>query len=147
VRREGAGAFEPGDPAATAVCRVRQLPCVDRAPGHRVYRYAATATDAWGSSRTVLSEPVSVPNSRPSVALAGPRLVRAGARAVYRARVSDLDGDPLRLEWRVDGRRLRSRARSVVVRLRSRGLHRVSVTVRDGHGGTRAATLRPRARR
>jgi PKD domain len=146
VRREGAGAFGPGDSAASVVCRVPRLPCVDRAPGHRTYRYAATARDAWGSSRSVLSEAVSVPNSKPLLTLSGPRVVRVGARAVYRARVADLDGDRLRLAWRVDGRALRGSARAVTVRFRTRGLHRVSVTVRDGHGGTTSATLRLRAR-
>ena len=147
VRHEGSGAFDPGDPAASAVCRVPRLPCADRAPGHRVYRYAATARDAWGTSRTALSEAVSVPNSRPRLSLSGPRVVRVGARATYRARVSDLDADPLRPAWRVDGRSLRGSPRSIVVRFRKPGVHRVSVTVRDGHGGTASAELRPRVRR
>ena len=147
VRREGAGAFDPRDPAATPVCRVRQLPCVGPAPGHRTYRYAATAVDRWGSSRVALSEPVTVPNSRPRAALTGPRTVRVRARAVYRVTASDLDGDVLRVEWRVDGRRLPSRARSLAIRFRKAGRHRVTVVVRDGHGGTAAAARTLRARR
>ena len=145
VRHEG-GAFAD-DPANVVVCRVRQLPCVDRVPGHRVYAYAATAVDRWAGSDRAVSATIAVPNSRPRAALTGPRVVGAGRRAVYRAATFDLDGDRLRLEWRLDGRRLRATARALVARFRAPGLHRVTVTVRDGHGGVATAALRVHARR
>jgi N,N-dimethylformamidase beta subunit-like, C-terminal len=142
VRHEG-GAFAD-DPANLIVCRA--LPCVDRVRGHRTYAYAATAVDRWGSSERVASGPVAVPNSRPRAGIAGPRVVRRGARAVYRATVSDVDGDTLRLEWRLDARRLPGSSRSIAIRIRTAGRHRVSVTVRDGHGGVAAAVLPVRVR-
>jgi hypothetical protein len=144
VRHEG-GPFAD-DAANVTVCRVQQLPCLDRVRGHRVYAYAATAVDRWGTSARAVSGPVAVPNSRPRVAVSGPRVVRRGARAVYRATASDRDGDTLRLEWRLDGRRLAGRARSIAMRFRTAGRHRVAFTGRDGHGGVATATLAVRVR-
>jgi hypothetical protein len=64
-RHRGAGAFAPGDPAVTQICRTTATTCLDAArlsPG--LYRYAAVFLDEWGRSLPRLSTPVRVPKTR-----------------------------------------------------------------------------------
>ena len=58
----------------------------------------------------------------------------------------DRDGDALTYRWRLDGRALSGRGTRVSARLRRRGMHRLSVAVSDGFGGTTRASASIKAR-
>jgi hypothetical protein len=134
VRHDGPDEFDPSAAGSVVVCRTL-APCLDRVPGHRVYRYAAIAVDRWSSSKPAFSAPVAVPNAAPDVRMTGPRAVRIGQAAVFVARTRDVDGDAVTVQWSVNGRAVRLRGRRLVVTFRSQRRHRLAVVVRDAYGG------------
>jgi hypothetical protein len=139
-RHGGADPFAPSD--GVQVCRgALATPCAEfEPPGHHTYRYAAVVDDEWGRSAATYSAPMVLLDTPPAVRLRGPHRARRGARVTFVARARDRDGDVLTYRWRLDGRALRSRADRVSVRLRRRGLHRLTVVVSDGNGGARRAS-------
>jgi hypothetical protein len=147
VRHEGQDAFDPA--AGEPVCSTRET-CLDRPPGHRVYRYAAVARDEWAESVPLLSAAIEVPNSRPTVELSGPTRLRVGRPAVYIVAVADRDGDVPAVRWWVDRVRYLSATR-LGLRFETPGRHRIVVRANDGYGGSaravRAVWVTGRARR
>ena len=125
--------------AGRLVCRTAGGLCSDpNLPGHLIYQYDLVAVDEWGRSEpSHLS--IAVPNRNPTV-----RLRRIGRAFV--AIAVDRDGDRLSYRWYVDGRRLAATGRRVAPVL-SPGRHRVVVRVRDGQGGSAAASRSTRAPR
>jgi hypothetical protein len=140
LRREGAQTFDPAEAGAAVVCRATTLPCHDRVPGHRVYRYAATAIDRWASSKPAFSEPIAIPNSPPHLRIEGPRVVRIGKRVAYVANAGDIDGDAVALRWFVNGRATASRQRRLATTFGVVRRHRVTVVAGDGYGGSTRGT-------
>jgi hypothetical protein len=139
-RHEGSDPFPLS--AGVQVCRgALATPCAElEPPGHRTYRYAAVVDDEWGQSAPTYSTPMVLPDAPPVVRLSGPRRAHRGTRITFTARATDRDGDKLTYRWRLDGRVLRGRAGHVSVRVRRRGLHRVTVVVSDGNGGATRAS-------
>jgi hypothetical protein len=140
VRHDGPDEFDPTGDRTVLVCRTLTLPCRDRVPGHRVYRYAATAVDRWASSKPAFSDPVAVPNSTPHLRVSGPKAVRIGTRALYVANTSDVDGDAVALRWLVNKRAMPARGSRLVITFGAPRRHHLTVIARDGHGGVSRAT-------
>ena len=113
------------------ICRLTTGTCTERGlAGHRTYEYAATAVDEWAESAAEQVR-VSVPNTPPAVSLR-----RVGATVV--ARAADTDGDRLTYRWRANGKAVQARGSRLHL---TTGRYRVTVDVRDGHGGRARATL------
>jgi hypothetical protein len=137
MRHEGVDEFGVDDPTAVIACEGAGSSCVDsRLPGHRTYRFAAMASDAWGHSEPRLSSPVVVPNTPPSIAL-HVRRSRSGVATIL-ATAEDRDGDRVAYAWRVDGA---AGPTGNVLRLTSAGRHAVNVSVSDSFGGTTTANI------
>ena len=114
--------------------------CNDRPPGHRTYAYEAVTVDPWRTSFPRMATPVHVPNTAPSLRIAGPRLMRRGSAHAYRAVVSDRDGDHVVIRWSVDGKLVGTR-HGIDVRLRHPGRVRLEASADDGHGAKVRAKL------
>ena len=152
VRRSGVvlAAARTEDPRVTGVRFLRRpggrvvcggsSGCTDRPPGHLTYAYEAVTVDPWRISFPRMATPVHVPNTAPSLRLAGPRLVRRGSVHAYRAVVSDRDGDHVVIRWSVDGK-LVGTGHGIDVRLRHPGRVRLEASADDGHGAKVRAKL------
>lgn len=131
-------------PGGKVVC-VGSSGCTDRPPGHRTYVYEAVTVDPWRTSFPRTAPPVRVPDTAPSLRLVGPRLVRRGSLHLYRAIVSDRDGDRVAVRWRIGGKLVGTRS-GLDVRLRRAGRMRLEATADDRHGATVRAELAVRVR-
>lgn len=132
-------------PGGAVVC-VAPAGCRDRPPGHRTYTYEAVAVDPWRASFSTAGRPVRVPDTPPSLRVAGPRLVRLGSVHAYRAVVSDRDRDRVVVHWWLNGRPETGRSRVDLVRFTTPALQRLAASADDGHGARVRARMTVRVR-
>ena len=103
--------------------------------GRGIYVVRLTVSDDRGATSTS-SVTIMIANRAPGIVSSSPApldpVLDAGLSVTFAVTASDLDGDALAYEWRVDGVELGSDASFFDFRDQAVGVHRVNVTVTDG---------------